>query len=104
MNEHKKISNIRDIHSHALGIINSFTQEIRTVMEKDLVSIAVTGSCITDDYIPGRSDINSVLVIKEIRTVLLETLASSGKHFSRKRMHAPLLMTKEYIDRSLDVF
>lgn len=104
MNEHNSTSNIKDVHPQALGVINSFTQEIRAVLEKDLVSIVVTGSCITDDYIPGSSDINSVLVIREIRMASLERLASSGKHFGRKRMHAPLLMTKEYIERSLDVF
>lgn len=104
MNEQKKAPIIVDIHPHALGITNSFTQEMRSLMDTDLVSIAITGSCITGDYVPGSSDINSVVVLREITPSLLEALASSGKHFGRKRLHAPLLMTREYIDRSLDVF
>lgn len=67
-------------------------------------SIHVLGSALTDDYIPGTSDINSIFVLREMDLGFLETIAPRGKKYGKKRIAAPLIMTPEYIESSLDVF
>jgi predicted nucleotidyltransferase len=67
-------------------------------------SITITGSALTDDFVPERSDINSVFILNEMDLKFLELLAPLGKRYSKKRIAAPLLMTPEYIQNSLDVF
>jgi len=67
-------------------------------------SIHIVGSALTQDYDPGTSDINSVIVLGKMDLKFLEFLAPLGKKFGRKRIAAPLIMTPEYIDTSLDVF
>lgn len=84
--------------------VRAFVQEIISKIHTQLESIAITGSCITGDYIHGKSDINSVLVLKEITPHVLDMLASMGKRYGKKRIRAPLIMTREYIRGSLDVF
>ncbi len=97
-------SQILDIQTPARGIISAFVHEATTILAPNVVSIAATGSCITSDYIPGKSDINSVLVLKDMEPSFLDKLSSMGRHFSKKKMRAPLIMTPEYIENSLDVF
>ena len=92
------------LSSHAAVPVDAFTREIIPRLRTQIESIAVTGSCLTEDYMPGTSDINSVFVLKEITLPILDILASMGKRYGKKRIRAPLIMTQEYIHRSLDVF
>jgi hypothetical protein len=74
-------------------------------MEKDNVhSIYITGSALTADYNPGRSDINSVLMLNRMDLKLVECYAPLGKKYGKKGVAAPLIMTPAYIGSSADVF
>jgi hypothetical protein len=72
--------------------IKSFLEEVLSKDKGKIHSIHITGSSITDDFNPKVSDVNSIFVLKEMDLKFLELLA------------APLIMTPEYIRRSLDVF
>jgi len=67
-------------------------------------SLTVVGSALTDDFRPGVSDINTVVVLDEHNMEALKTVASSARTMSRCRVSPPLLMTASYIERSRDVF
>ena len=72
---------------------------------QDLIhSIHIVGSALTRDFDPKNSDINSVVVLENMNLKFLEFLAPLGKKYGKKRIAAPLIMTPEYIDTSLDVF
>jgi hypothetical protein len=64
----------------------------------------VVGSSLTQDYKPGQSDINTVLVLDKLTVGSLDAIADLAKPISRKKISVPLLMTMDYIERSLDVF
>ena len=70
----------------------------------NLLNLAVVGSALTADFHGRRSDINTVLVVGQRSHELLKLLASYGKEMGRQRLHAPLLMTEEYIQDSREVF
>jgi hypothetical protein len=53
---------------------------------------------------PGISDINSVIVTKSLGQDFLDGLAGLGKKYGRKKVRAPLVITNEYLGRSVDVF
>lgn len=69
-----------------------------------LLSLTVVGSVLADDYCPKRSDINSVLVVRENTPEILDILSEIGPKMGRSRLAAPLLMWPAYIQRSCDVF
>ena len=72
---------------------------------QDLIhSIHIVGSALTQDFDPKISDINSVVVLHKMDLKFLEFLAPLGKKHGKKRIAAPLIMTPEYIESSLDVF
>lgn len=53
---------------------------------------------------PGKSDINCVLVLAKQDLGSLNTLADMARSMRKKKLAAPLLMTPAYIERSRDVF
>lgn len=74
-------------------------------LSEKLIGITVVGSCLTADYRPGTSDINTVLLVDGYSLAVLDQLATSRRGLPRKhRIAAPLLMTEDYIARSRDVF
>lgn len=67
-------------------------------------SLTIVGSAVTEDFVAGKSDINSVLVVDSVDMRILSVLSEMGPGMGCKRLRAPLLMTPAYIQRSCDVF
>lgn len=84
--------------------IEPFLLDILSHCREDIISIYVIGSAVTKDFHPKYSDINTLLVVKEIKVPLFDFIATLGNRYGKKRMRAPLIMTRDYIDRSLEVF
>lgn len=84
--------------------IKPFFDEITDKFQGKIHSIHVTGTALTDDFDEKISDINSIIVLKEMDLKFLEVLAPLGKKYGKSKVSAPLIMTPEYIKTSLDVF
>ena len=82
----------------------TFAEKLQADIGDNVLSLSVVGSSLTDDFDPRRSDINTVLVVKRRSHELLRLLAGYGKSMGKRKLRAPLLMTEEYIQQSLDVF
>ena len=67
-------------------------------------SFHIVGSAVISDYNEKLSDINSVVVLHNMDLQFIKFLAPLGKKYGKKKIAAPLVMTPEYIDRSLDAF
>jgi hypothetical protein len=81
-----------------------FQEEILKHHNKILHSITITGSALTDDFDSETSDVNSVFALHAMDLEFLEFLAPLGKTYGKKGIASPLIMTPEYILKSLDVF
>jgi predicted nucleotidyltransferase len=84
--------------------IKPFIEEILNRYVEKLHSIYIVGSAITEDFDEKRSDINSIFVLKQMDLKFVELIAPYGKRYKKQRVAAPLIMTPDYIQRSLDVF
>ena len=81
-----------------------FIDEILNKYFENIHSIHIVGSAVTEDFNEKTSDINSVFVLKKMDLKFIELLAPLGKRYKKKGIAAPLIMTPEYINNSLDVF
>ncbi len=81
-----------------------FQDDVLKRHKDQIHSITITGSALTDDFDPVKSDVNSVFVLHAMDLEFLEFLAPLGKTYGKKRIASPLIMTPEYIMNSLDVF
>jgi hypothetical protein len=97
MNTDKYLTNIPDEFT-------KFTEAVRTGPPVPVQSITVVGSVLTPDFLPGTSDINSIVVVDAVTIELLDFMVPLGREYRRHGIGAPLLMTPEYIGSSLDVF
>ncbi len=93
-----------NLNSVPKKIIKPFFDEVLDKYGEKIHSIHVTGTALTDDFNEKVSDVNSIIVLKEMDLKFLELLAPLGKKYGKKKVGAPLIMTPEYINTSLDVF
>ncbi|MBI5642679.1 MAG: hypothetical protein HY954_04300 [Deltaproteobacteria bacterium] len=70
----------------------------------DIHSIYIVGSSLTSDYNEKKSDINSVIILREFSFAFTRFLAGIGGKHKGKGLAPPLIMTPRYIERSLDAF
>ena len=96
--------NLNNLQVEVVNVIEPFYRELLTGLGDNLASIYLTGSALGSDYIPKKSDINSLLIVKDVNEATLDSLSALGKQYGKKGVRAPLLMSPSYIERSLDVY
>ncbi|HAK59847.1 MAG TPA: hypothetical protein DCO77_05615 [Nitrospiraceae bacterium] len=96
--------NSADLSQAVMARITPFFEEVLKDHAGSVHSIHVVGSAVTPDFNAKKSDINSVVVLKEMDLKFVEFLAPLGKKFSKNGLSAPLIMTPDYLRTSVDVF
>ena len=81
-----------------------FLEDLVRIAGADLHSLHVVGSAVTPDWAEGRSDINTLLVLRTMNLAVLEAIAPLGKRHRRSGVAPPLVMDGAYIASSLDAF
>jgi hypothetical protein len=104
MAEDKKGLKLDGLRAETRKAVQTFAEKLTAELGENLQSITVVGSSLTEDFRPGTSDINTVLVLGKQSLDSLKKLAGLAKSMSKKKLSAPLLMTEDYIRRSCDVF
>ena len=98
---------LMDIEKYIQNIPDNFLEfsgRVKEETSEPLHAMYVVGSVLTPDYNREGSDVNSVIVVKEKEPPFLDFLIDLGKIFREKKVAPPLVMTADYIQRSLDVF
>jgi hypothetical protein len=96
--------NIIGLNPAVAGTITPMLEDLLGEHAANIHSFHLVGSAVIPDYNEKLSDINSVLVLKTMDLKVLVFLAPLGKKYGKKRIAAPLVMTPEYIETSLDAF
>ena len=82
------------------GIIDDYTQ----LFGDDLISIMLYGSAASGDYIPGKSDINFLIMLSEKGIDYLDQTFDLVARWKKRNVATPLFLTEAYVSTSLDVF
>jgi len=96
--------NVTGLASSIANKIAPMIREIIVQHELNIHSMHIVGSAIMPDYNEKLSDINSLVVLHDMDLKFITLLAPLGKKYGKKRIAAPLVMTPEYIYKSLDAF
>ncbi|MFH1778956.1 MAG: nucleotidyltransferase domain-containing protein [Candidatus Omnitrophota bacterium] len=86
------------------GKLEKFCKDLRELYSENLVSIILYGSFSKGNFIPKRSDINLLVVLKKMEFEDLSRAINIFNRWSKVGRTTPLLFTEEYINRSIDVF
>ena len=84
--------------------LDNVVNGIKEVCKDNLLSIYLYGSAAGKSYIPERSNLNTLILLKKIEMETLKGIARIYKKSSRFRIIAPLVLTPDYIRSSTDVF
>ena len=104
MEKNDEASNINLLREEVRSPVQRLLTRLHEDLGDGLLSLSVVGSALTDDFHPKYSDINTVLEVRQRSHRLLQLLGRYGKSMGKRKLRAPLLMTPEYIQQSLDVF
>jgi predicted nucleotidyltransferase len=84
--------------------ISDFVSRLRTAAGANLESVILFGSAVAGDFHPEFSNVNLFCVIRDSSFGALEALAPAVKWWDAQKQPPPLFMTRDEIERSLDVF
>jgi hypothetical protein len=84
--------------------IAAFVEKIRAAAGGNLQSVILYGSAASGDYHPEFSDVNLFCVLRDCSYASLRAVAPVVKWWSRQKQPPPLLMTRDELERSRDVF
>jgi len=85
-------------------ILVRFIQELRALLAEELIAVALYGSGAGGNFVPGASDLNVVIVVKEARFDVLQKLQTRLAEWHTQGFAVPLLLDEEFLRRSRDVF
>jgi hypothetical protein len=80
------------------------TQNYLKVFGSELVSLIVYGSAAAGSYVKGKSDINLLVVLTPAGINKLDAAFDTVKYWKKRKVATPLMMTKEFIETSLDSY
>ena len=85
-------------------IFGEITDGYRQAFGGDLLSIILYGSGASGHYVAGKSDLNFLVVLTEAGIDRLERAFELVAKWRKRRVATPLVMTKAYLQSSLDAY
>ena len=85
-------------------IFPEIIDDYKGLLGDDLISIILYGSATGQDYRPGKSDINFMMVLSEEGIDRLEKVFKMIDKWRKRKVATPLFLTEIYAESSLDVF
>jgi predicted nucleotidyltransferase len=85
-------------------IFPDIIEDFKNIFAEKLTSIILYGSGARDDYQPGKSDLNFLVILSEDAIDHLDQALDTVSRWRKKNVAVPLFMTKSYITSSLDSF
>ncbi|MGO9137483.1 MAG: hypothetical protein ACLP9S_04465 [Syntrophales bacterium] len=85
-------------------IFEELTDNFKKVFGSDLISIILYGSGASGHYVPGKSDINFLIILSERGIDNLDRAFSTVARWRKRKVAIPLFMTKAEILSSRDTY
>ncbi len=96
--------NLDKLPQRVKQIVEPYSREMLKLHGDNLSAIIVYGSSTGKDFVPGKSNINLMLVFKELELSSLKISLKLVAKGRKKGIIAPLFFTRRHIETSTDVF
>ena len=84
--------------------LTDFTRELYQLLGEELTTVALYGSAAGVNFVPGESDFNIVIVVKEVRFEILQKLQPRMATWHTRGFAVPLVIDRQFLHRGSDVF
>lgn len=85
-------------------VLQRFVQDVLGIYAEELLAIFLYGSAAAGEHVPGRSDINVVVVLRLLTPALLRKATAHIGRWRRQGFATPLFFDPETLHDSLDAF
>lgn len=85
-------------------IFAEISEDFKGIYGGNLISIILYGSGTGGDFVPGKSDLNFLVVLSEESIDYLDMAFETVARWRKRNVTTPLFMTKSYIESSLDSY
>ena len=85
-------------------VLRQFTEDVRRLYDDTLLAVVLYGSAASDEYVKGRSNINCLILLKEVTPQQLKKSSEYLKKWRDDGIATPLFVDPAYVHSSLDVF
>ncbi|MGH7966326.1 MAG: hypothetical protein ACRERD_31625 [Candidatus Binatia bacterium] len=92
------------LNSQVEKTLAQFTHELQQLLGGELVAVVLYGSGAGDNFVPGVSDLNVAVVVKELRFEVLRKLQPRIATWHGRGIALPLLLDREFFHHGRDVF
>lgn len=94
----------QSIHPRIQPLLISFTEEMMQLFGENLFSLLLYGSAAGDNFIHGKSNVNLLMVLKELKFSHLKIYQNRSLYWKKKGIDPPLISTVNFLEKSRDVF
>ena len=84
--------------------LRGFLRSVKKRKELTPQAILVYGSAARGEFLPGRSNVNLLILLEQVTQPVLQAWAGPWKPWNSEKIVAPLLLTQEDLHQSADVF
>jgi predicted nucleotidyltransferase len=98
------IEKLKNIPQQSRDVVVEFSDKLVDSLGQNLSALILFGSAADGEYIEGKSDINILIILENVRVVDLTVIMETGKKFAKKGLAIPLVFEREHIETSLDTF
>ncbi len=85
-------------------IFPAVTEDFKRIFGKDILALILYGSGAAGDYVPGKSDINFLVLLTGEGMDHLDKAVDTVARWRKRKVATPLFMTEEDITSSLDAY
>lgn len=84
--------------------LGQFTEDAKRIYAKTLLALILYGSAASDEYVEGKSNINCLVLLKEVTPDELRKCADQLPEWHKQGFSTPLFVDPAYVRSSIDVF
>jgi hypothetical protein len=85
-------------------VTQTFLADVRQALGEELEAVVLFGSAASGRHVPGRSDVNFLVVAKRIGLAQLDALAARSKDWPRLKIAPPLVVEPAFLRGSADSY
>jgi len=86
------------------AVLRQFTADVVGLYDDQLLAVVLYGSAASDEYVRGKSNINCLILLKEVTPQRLKKCSGHLRKWHDDGMATPLFVDPPYVDSSIDVF
>jgi hypothetical protein len=95
---------IEGLSDETQKLLQDYTKDVKGVFGEQLEGMLLYGSAVRGEFLPGRSNLNVLLLVTSYDSALLKQYSALHRQWSKEQVVVPLFLTEEELRMSAAVF